>query len=375
MDLLDSPFDGFYLAREFGAKRPLPRTRRECLGQRIDDALRGTKLDQDKGKAPPLTRLRFLARQLACLASFTHQNSWTPQEATDLLGGSTVLCSAQPASYEEVAILLQRPLFRKSGQQFAFAHQLYQEFLAAEALTSSSLRKQRQLVGAEKVNRRRIQTQHRGIAAFLAGHSPPFFESLVATDPLVALFAEMTTFSQEQSEKLISAVLDDAIEKDRLPWWQIPPRGEYPLPFLSKHQPKDKAAFLRPYLESNNNISLQWGTACAAQWGGVSELNRTFSQFALDTSQNVAIRGWAIDAIAATKDLQTVRSLYNLFNDKEDQVRGHLLRAYRRLESPSPSDFIAKIRGGSHNPNLFCLLQYPKSSKLSDNHNLLRHSK
>ena len=357
LDLLDSPFDGFYLAREFGAKRPLPRTRRECLGQRIDDALRGTKLDQDKGRAPPLTRLRFLARQLACLASFTHQNSWTPQEATDLLGGSTVLCSDQPASYEEVDILLQRPLFRKSGQQFAFAHQLYQEFLAAEALTSPSLRKQRQLLGAEKVNRRRIQTQHRGIAAFLAGHSRPFFESLVATDPLVALFAEMTTFSQEQSEKLISAVLDDAIEKDRLPWWQIPPRGEYPLPFLSKHQPKDKAAFLRPYLESNNNISLQWGTACAAQWGGASELNRTFSQFALDTSQNVAIRGWAIDAIATTKDLQTVRSLYNLFNDKEDQVRGHLLRAYCHLESPSPSDFIAKIRGGSHNPNLFCLLQ------------------
>ena len=357
LDLLDSPFDGFYLAREFGAKRPLPKTRRECLGQRIDDALRGTKLDQDKGKAPPLTRLRLLARQLACLASFTHKNSWTPQEATDLLGSSTVLCSDRPASYEEIDILLQRPLFRKSGQQFAFAHQLYQEFLAAEALTSLSLRKQRQLLGAEKVNRRRIQTQHRGIAAFLSSYSRPFFESLVETDPLVTLFAEMTTFSQEQSEKLIRAVLDDAIEKDRLPWWQIPPRGEYPLPFLSKHQPKDKAAFLLPYLESKYIIDLQWGTACAAEWGGARELNSTLSQFAQDTSQNVAIRGWAIDAIAATEDLRTVRSLYNLFNDKEDQVRGHLLRAYRHLESPSPSDFIAKIRGGSHNPNLFCLLQ------------------
>ena len=251
LDLLDSPFDGFYLAREFGAKRPLPKTRRECLGQRIDDALRGTRLDQDKGKAPPLTRLRLLARQLACLASFTHKNSWTPQEATDLLGSSTVLCSDRPASYEEIDILLQRPLFRKSGQQFAFAHQLYQEFLAAEALTSLSLRKQRQLLGAEKVNRRRIQTQHRGIAAFLAGYSRPFFESLVETDPLVALFAEMTTFSQEQSEKLISAVLDDAIEKDRLPWWQIPPRGEYPLPFLSKHQPKDKRHFFCPIWSRN----------------------------------------------------------------------------------------------------------------------------
>ena len=174
LDLLDSPFDGFYLAREFGAKRPLPKTRRECLGQRIDDALRGTSLDQDKGKAPPLTRLRFLARQLACLASFTNQNSWISQEATNLLGSSTVLCSDRPASYEEVDILLQRPLFRKSGQQFAFAHQLYQEFLTAEVLASLSLRKQRQLLGAEKVNRQRIQTQHRSIAAFLAGRSRPF---------------------------------------------------------------------------------------------------------------------------------------------------------------------------------------------------------
>jgi len=69
--LLDTPFNGFYLAREFKDDRPLPQSRRECFDQRIEEMLRGTGSDRNSGRAVPAGRLRFLARQLACIASFS----------------------------------------------------------------------------------------------------------------------------------------------------------------------------------------------------------------------------------------------------------------------------------------------------------------
>ncbi len=69
--LLDTPFDGFYLAQEFRAGRPLSRSRRACLSKRITEALRGRTVDRQDGDAPSVDTLRFLARQLACVGSFT----------------------------------------------------------------------------------------------------------------------------------------------------------------------------------------------------------------------------------------------------------------------------------------------------------------
>ena len=75
--LLESPFDGFYLARKFRAEQPLPSSRRECLSEQIDAALKGRAVDREEGSAPPVEALRFLARQLACHATFTREDAWT----------------------------------------------------------------------------------------------------------------------------------------------------------------------------------------------------------------------------------------------------------------------------------------------------------
>ncbi|MGH2375842.1 MAG: hypothetical protein ACRDIC_20515, partial [bacterium] len=76
-DLLDIPFHGFYLARQFLEGRDLPNTRRRLLDRRISDTLQTSPGGQ---AGPAADRLRFLAQQLACVASFTTGTTWTTQE-------------------------------------------------------------------------------------------------------------------------------------------------------------------------------------------------------------------------------------------------------------------------------------------------------
>lgn len=355
--LLDTPFDGFYLAREFRAGRSLPRTRRECVDLRITKALRGTETDSREAGAPPLDRLRFLGRQLACIGSFTLNSAWTLQEAIDQLGSSRLLKSDQPVEPKEAEALLQRPLFRKDGRRFAFVHEIYREYLCAEALFQLSLRKQRQLLEVENPRFHRIRTPCRGIAVSLVELSEHFRQYLIDSDPLVAFFSELPFLPPEQDEALLHAVINDAITDHRAPWWEIPPRGERPLNALPKHRPHDVAVFLRPHLEAPDEIARLWGTACAQVWGGAEALNNTLDRLAHDTLQHLEIRKSAVAAIAATKNLGAVRALYDLFDDQDDQVRGEVLRAHRQLDSPSPRDFVARLRGGSRDRSLYCLLQ------------------
>lgn len=355
--LLETPFDGFYLAREFRAGRPLPKTRQECLRQRITEMLQGRESDRRDGSAAPLQRLRFLAHQLACLASFSAQSSWSVQNVVDLIGSSEVLQSEQPIQFEEIRTLFHRPLFKRSGEQFAFTHQLYLEFLAAEALAGLPLYKQQQLLVTPASSYNRIQTPLRGVAAFLAEMSEPFCDYLIKADCLVALFAELPSLPRDKDETLLRAFIDDAIVKNRLPWWEVPPRGERPFTVLPKHRPQNIAAFLQPYLESSDGVARLWGTGCAAVWGGDVAFNDTLSRLALDVLEHISTREWAIEAITSTKDIQTVRSLYSLFDDLHDQIRAEILRAYRLLDAPSPREFITKLCGGSREENLRCLLQ------------------
>jgi hypothetical protein len=354
--LLDTPFDGFYLAREFRDGRPLPASRRDCLHQRITEALRGRGADRE-GLGPPAHRLRSLARHLACLASFSPWTAWTPEQATDVLGGSSVLAAGDPVRAGEVEALLRRPLFRRVGQGFSFVHDLYREFLTAEALAALPLRKQRQLLEAGRPGRPRVRTPHRGVAAFLAEVSEPFRRHLLACDPLVAFFAETPAVGADEREALLRAVLDEAVAQRRAPWWEVAPRGEPAGAPLARHRPADAAGFLRPYLEGPDVFARLWGTTCAETWGGVVELNGTLCRLALDDSQHAEIRHAAVAAVAATDDLAAVRTLYGLFDDADDSLRGRLLRAYRRLERPAPADVIARLRGGSRDRSLLCALQ------------------
>lgn len=353
--LLDTPFDGFYLARRFRDGKSLPQTRRECLSQRIMDALRGTERDLPTNR-PPLDSLRYFARQLACLATFTPHRAWTPYEASDLVAKSRVL-PRQAITTADFALLLHRPLFKKTGDRFAFVHQLFQEFLATEILCPLPLRKQRQLLETNRPGYRRIATPFRGIAAFLAEISEPFRNHLFESDPMVLFLAELPNLPATDVDRLLTKVLNLAIETHRPPWWEIPPRGERPVEILSRYHPQNMAEFLLPYLEHTDEIARMWGSACAEEWNGNTSLNQVLSRLAHDQSQHIEIRTSAIAAVSATKQAGAVRALYDMFEDQDDRVRGRVLQAYRQLENPSPREFIEKLRGGSRDRSMTCMLQ------------------
>lgn len=152
---------------------------------------------------------------------------------------------------DEINILLHRPIFKKQGESFAFTHQLYLEFLAAEGIRELSLRKQRQLLEAKLPSVTRVCTPYRGVAAFLAEMSETYCRFLLEHDPMVLFFAEVPALSPEEDELLVRSVLEQSIADHRAPWWEIPPRGERPLNVIAKHRPQKIDDFLRPYLEDH----------------------------------------------------------------------------------------------------------------------------
>ncbi len=352
--LLDNPFDGFHLARNFADGENLPRTRRECIEERIIDCLHGVSRDRT-GEEPSIKRLRFLSMQLACIATFTKQTSWTHQEAIDSLGDSSALQTNHKIKSQELQSLFQRPLFKRQGDRFSFTHQLYREFLTAEALKALSLRKQCQLLEANIL--KKICTPYRGVAAQLAEVSKAFREHVMEYDPLVAFLTEAPHFTSTDEEKLLKRLLDQFVAEPRLPWWEIRPGSIKPLKLLPKHQPQNIEKFLKPYLKSPNEISRLWATACAVSWGGTPAINPILNKLAHDITEREETRVYATEAIIASKEKKDIRKLFDLLNDKNDGLRGYVLRAYRQIELPMPEKYLEKLIGGANDKHLLSSLQ------------------
>ena len=107
-DLLYTPFDGFYLARQYAQGNALPASRRECFQNRIADSLKGTDQDRIVGISPPLDRLLFLSRCLASVATFCGESHWTLQNVIDMLGQSREVQQSGSLNPNELRTLLQR---------------------------------------------------------------------------------------------------------------------------------------------------------------------------------------------------------------------------------------------------------------------------
>jgi len=357
-ELLKSPFVGFDLARTYKRGEPLPSSRRDWFERQVEKLLKGWQRDRERGDAPPIKHLVFLATQLACLATWSTRSSWTIAEAVDQLGETSALEVREYVTPESVRVLFHRPLFTKTNDRFSFSHQLFREYLSAEALISLPLRKQKHLLTASQPSRQdRILMPLRGVAIALAEASPAFGDFLLAADPLVAFLAETPVSSTEYDERLLKTVIDSAIASGLAYWRSIPPRGDRLDHALHKHRPRDIGAFLQPYLSSSEEMALLWATACAKAWGGASELNEILLKLAYNPEQNVETRKNAIDAILASQSREDIRKLYGLFSSRDDQVRGHTLVAYRITEIPSPREFIEKLCGGALDDSLYCILQ------------------
>jgi hypothetical protein len=247
-ELLQSPFVGFDLARIYKCGEPLPTGRREWFEGQVEKLLRGRQKDRQHDDVLSLKHLVFLARQLACLATWSTHSSWTIAEAVDQLGEASSLKNEPHITRKSVEILLQRPLFTKTNDRFSFSHQLYREYLAADALIPLPIRKQRRLLTASEPSlQNRVLMPLRGVAVALAEASPTFADFLLVSDPLVAFLAEATTPSTDYDERLLKTVIDNAIESGRAYWKPIPPRGDRLDRALHKHRPKNIVPILQPY--------------------------------------------------------------------------------------------------------------------------------
>ncbi|NQT53456.1 hypothetical protein HQ576_15465, partial [bacterium] len=343
-DLYVTPFDGFYLAKEFVKTGRLPESRRQYLSDRVDKALEGTEHERSRGVGLATPGLRSLARYLACAASFADSSHWTVQDALDILGTVNRPNSQEPATAEEVAYLLERPLFTRSSDTFSFVHQTYREFLAAEALKGLSTRKQRLLLETELPNRDCIIPDQRGVAMFLAEMNGEFCRHLIAHDPVAAFFGENPQLSDEGRTALLKSVIDWAVREHISYWEPLRPRGEACRTFLPNWRPPDPAGSLKPYLTHENSMAHMWAARCAATWNGIAALNDMLFALAFDSSEHLYTRTDSIDAIVATGDERKIRSLCELIDDDCDSTCAHAFTVWHEHARPHPAEFLIKLR-------------------------------
>ncbi|XXT17963.1 hypothetical protein WME94_47820 [Sorangium sp. So ce429] len=344
--LLETPFDGFYLAREFAAGRPLPPSRRVCVDQRLKELLRRKQKDVVRAPGHSVEHLRFLAIQVACLATFVNAE-FSEQEIVDWLDESRSLGEHRHRpSPEAVSALVQQPLFVKQDGRCRFVHQLYQEHLTAEAVNGMPLRKQRQLLRAPADGPERVHVNLRGVAMALAERNDRYRDHLLEDEPLIAGLAEPAALPQAVRDTLAKKIIDRGIAQDLIPWAGVRPHGRSPQDALRKLRPQNVAALLAPYLSSDDPRARDWGVAVAETWDGALDLNPIMVKLALDTTQNVNVRNTALRVVAATRDIASVRLLHGLFDDDSDDIRATALEAYALLEAPSPADYFSKILRG-----------------------------
>lgn len=358
-ELLKLPFFGFDLAKKFIRDENLPENRLSWFKSKVEESL--TYKKHELQSPPPLSRLLLLAQQLACLSSFSKLPDWTKADVIDSISASDVLRHELGAPVDsEIQFLLQCPLFTKRNERYSFSHQLFQEYLAAQTLETLPLRKQRQLLETAFPSLgHRILTSHRGIAVFLAEMSASFFEHLLEADPLVAFMAEGANLPNEKDTLLTQKVIDNAILHGRAPWFEVPPQGEKLYKALPRHRPDNISEFIHPYIARSDEFSLLWATTCASMWNGSSTLNARLNEIVHDDKVHLQARLEAINAILATEIVEDISRLYDVLDspDTDDQVRGHVLRAYRKTSSPLPADYISKLRFRRNQRNLLSLLQ------------------
>ncbi len=343
--LLDVVFFGFDMARKFARGEALPTSRRHLLKERIEGALKGTEKDV---QSTDTTSLENVATMLAILATFTEKREWEAGEALDSLTRSEVFrTSGFMPRLEDLESLFSRPIFIRSGKKFYFSHDFLREFLAGEALSHCSLRKQRQLLCSPLPGGlNRIPIAFRGTAIHLAEASDSFWRHLAENDSLVAALSEPVACSPEEKEVLLYGIFERTIKERRSPWWSLTERGEDLIDALRRWPPENMATFLKPYLNSEDELARVLACQCADIWGGCRKLNLDLAYIAMGEDEPETARMPAISAIKASGDKKTFRAIDTLLSSSNDRVRGEALAAFRELEKPSPSLFLSKLEGG-----------------------------
>jgi aryl carrier-like protein len=341
-ELLEIAFFGFDLAFQFKSGAPMPRSRQECLEERVEKALKGTERDIASNKAIiPVKRLSYLAEQIALLATFCGLGYFTLAQVIEAEGSSQILRKNPTVAQEEWETLLARPLFVKGNRAFSFSHEIFREYMAARAVTQSSLRKQRQLLCAPLGRlSSRISPSSRGVAIHLSEIDPKFYEYLCKNEPLLAALATPPPGNALEIETILDSIFAEIKRRGWAWWWGLTDRGERPDHFISRLRPLNVGQFLSPYINSSDKFTLLFSTRCAELWGGDPEINPRLLKLVFDEAQHIQVRISAAESVVKSGIKRDTRKLYRLICNSLDELQGIALKAFRLLQNPRPAEYI-----------------------------------
>lgn len=183
--------------------------------------------------------LMALACRVAAVLEFGHytavHDTATPSEAAPadvalnmLDGGGEPDEEGNPyhCGMRELLALVDSGLMIEVGaRRWAFAHDSYQQYLAAQFLTRHGLRgaAQRQLLWIGDGTARHIIKRHRDVAAWQIADDHELFDEILRDDPQVLLLADLMPLRDDRREALVARLLtlagdDDTVRLDR---WQL----------------------------------------------------------------------------------------------------------------------------------------------------------
>ena len=203
-------------------------------------------------------------------------------------------------------------LFSSRGPNlFGFAHQTYQEYLAAQYLGRTDIQQIRELL-THPYDTKVIVPQLQETAAWVAGQRPDVMRWIMSIEPENLLRSDLSTsdapFREELTRELLQRFAHDDLFDD-----------------LSLRENYRKLAYpgmvhqLKPIIESKvASFIVRRAAIDIAEACGVLDLQTLLADIALDTSEIVVLREQAAHAVCEIADVDTRRKLQALAEGKID---------------------------------------------------------
>lgn len=187
-------------------------------------------------------------------------------------------------------------------RRWAFAHDSYQQYLAAQFLDRHRMRggAQRQLLWVGDGTSRHVVARHREVAAWRVVDDPALFYEVLRDDPEVLLLADLTALRGEQREAVVGRLLDLVRSDDtvRLDRW-----------LLHRLKHPGLAAQLRPLLHPSTAGSVLSAALSIARACRLPELNDQLLTVAETLTADPVLRRRAVQALAEELDADQVARL------------------------------------------------------------------
>lgn len=201
--------------------------------------------------------------------------------------GTSFRCGA-----EELLALVDSGLMVEVGlRRWAFAHDSYQEYLAAQFLARHGIGReaQRQLLWIGDGASRHVVTRHREVAAWRVVDDPELFAEVLQDDPEVLLLADLTALPDGQREYVVDRLLDlvrsdDTVGLDRWLLHRLDHRG--------------LSAQLRPLLRPDTAGPVLSAALSIARACRLSEVNDQLLTVAEEQTVDSKLRQLAIQALS-----------------------------------------------------------------------------